>query len=596
MHALRAGCIALTAALLGACGGGGGGGTAVPAGALADDTGWSTAASGSVPDPGEQASITMHAVMVAGASIAYTATAGHLTAFDATHAPEAAMFYVAYTAASPAGPQRPVVFFYNGGPGSATVWLHLGSFAPRRLVTNDPSTTVPAPFQLVDNAESLIDVADLVFVDAIGTGYSTAIAPHDNQQYWGVDADAGIMRDFITRWLAVNGRGASPVFLYGESYGTTRSAVLAHQMVSAGMPLDGVVLNSSILDYNANCGIFASMTVSCEGALPSYGMIGAWFQRTLTVPTDLDAYAQQLRDFATTSYGPAAQAWVQSRAAPAPSLLDQLVSLTGVARNFWQANVDLDPTSFRQDLLPGQLLGVYDARMAAPLGSALANSGDPSSAAITPAFTAAAQSLFVNELLYAASATYVLLSGANVSWNYAHDGRTLPDTVPDLGAAIAARPSLRVLSIGGYHDLSTPFHQTELDLDRLGVQPTITRRLYSGGHMTYLDDSTRPRMKAAVAAFIAGSGPIPSDARRALAQATTSAPLASPGSHAPGPFGGTSAPAAPATAVAATEPALAEGGPTLPPALRTAGPTPSPTGAALRALIEAKLRAARTGR
>ena len=572
------------ALLLGACGGGGGGDASVPAGAFQDTTPWTTARAGSVADPGESASVTTHNVVVGGSTVTYTATAGHLTALDATtQAHEASMFYVAYTVATPAGTQRPVVFFYNGGPGSATVWLHLGSFAPRRLVTNDPSTTVPSPFQLVDNAESLIDVADLVFVDAIGTGYSTAIAPHVNHDWWGVDADAGIMRDFIARWLVVNGRGASPVFLYGESYGTTRSAVLAHLMVAAGMRLDGVVLNSSILDYNANCGIFATATVSCEGAFPSYGMIGAWFGVTQTMPTSLDAYAQQLRDFATASYGPAAQAWVTSHTPPAASLLDQLVALTGVARPFWSANVNLDPTSFRQDLLTGQLLGVYDARMAAPLGSALANSGDPSSAAITPAFTAAARSLFVNELLYAPTADYVLLSGANNAWNYAHDGRPLPDTIPDLGAALAARPALRVLSIAGYHDLSTPFHQTELDLARLGTQPAITHRAYTGGHMTYLDDGTRPRMKAALAAFIAGSGPIPSAAPRIADVAVTAG---TGDTRAPASV---AAPGTAASAPVAALPVLAEGGPALPPALRALGPSASPRGDELRALIARKL-------
>jgi len=571
----------LGALLLGACGGGGGDASA-PAGAVQDTTPWSTARLGSVADPGESASVTAHSVVVNGSTIEYTATAGHLTALDAaTQDHEAAMFYVAYTVAPATGTQRPVVFFYNGGPGSATVWLHLGSFAPRRLVTNDPSTTVPAPFQLVDNAESLIDIADLVFVDAIGTGYSTAIAPHVNQDWWSVDGDAAIMRDFIARWLAANGRGASPVFIYGESYGTTRSAVLAQRMVAAGMRLDGVVLNSSILDYNANCAIFTTATVSCEGALPSYGMIGAWFGVTQTMPASLDAYAQQLRDFATMSYGPAAQAWVASHTPPAPSLLDQLVALTGVARPFWSANVDLDPTSFRQDLLAGQLLGVYDARMAAPLGSALANSGDPSSAAVTPAFTAAARSLFVNELLYAPTATYVLLSGANNAWNYTHDGRPLPDTIPDLGAALAARPALRVLSIAGYHDLSTPFHQTELDLARLGTQPTITLRVYAGGHMTYLDDGTRPRMKAAVAAFIAGSGPIPNATLRA-ADASRAAADASARASAPAAIDA-------AASAVASSPALAEGGPALPPALRALVPTASPNGEALRALIARKV-------
>ena len=188
------------------------------------------------------------------------------------------MFYVAYTVAGAAA-ARPLVFFYNGGPGSATIWLHLGSFAPRRVVTHAPALAVPLPFELVDNAESLIDVADLVFVDAVGTGYSEAVAPYTNQSFWGVDGDAALMRDFIARYVAVNQRAASPTFVLGESYGTTRSAVLADLMLAAGMRLDGVIVLSSVLDYNSNCDLFAPGGLSCEGFLPSYGETGAWHGR-----------------------------------------------------------------------------------------------------------------------------------------------------------------------------------------------------------------------------------------------------------------------------------------------------------------------------
>ena len=150
-------------------------------------------------------------VTIAGIAVDYSATTGHLNALaPVSAAPQASMFYVAYVRPPPAGTTRPLVFFYNGGPGSASVWLHLGSFAPRRIVTNAPATTVPQPFQLVDNAESLIDVADLVFVDAVGTGYSQAIAPFTNQSFWGVDGDAALMRDFIARYVAKNAREASP--------------------------------------------------------------------------------------------------------------------------------------------------------------------------------------------------------------------------------------------------------------------------------------------------------------------------------------------------------------------------------------------------
>ncbi len=579
---------ALLAAWLAGCGGGGdAGGGGTPTG-LVDTTPYSTAGGAFLASADEAASVTTHTVTVSGAPIAYTATAGHVNArAPVGGAPEASMFYVAYTVPAMAGPNRPIIYFYNGGPGSATVWLHLGSFAPRRVVTHAPSTTVPLP-QLVDNAESLIDVADLVFVDAVGTGYSEAIAPFLNQSFWSVDGDAGLMRDFIARYAAVNQRLASPTYLFGESYGTTRSAVLAHLMVAAAMRLDGVVLQSSVLDYNSNCDVNGiAGAISCEGSFPSYGMVGAWFSLTHPVPTDADAYAQQLRDFSAASYGPAATAWVKFRQPAAPALLNQLVDLTGAPLDAWTTNVDLDATTFRSRLLTGQLIGRYDARIAAPNGSALAAGGDPSSTLVTAPFTAAARSLFTSELQYTATATYTLLSNAINSWDFSHDGRNPPDTIPDLAAAITLRPSLKVLSLAGYHDLATPFHQTELDTGRLGAKPGLALRVYPGGHMTYLDDGSRPRIKADVAAMIAAQPPMAvadsaAMARQAATESPTSRPSASPLRPARIVIG--------SPIVGEDRSAFAQGGdPYLPPALRVAPSAPSPSGAALKVLVERKI-------
>ena len=581
----------LLAAWLAGCGGGGGsdaGGGGTPPG-LVDATAYSTAGGASLATADEAAAVTTHTVILAGTPIAYTATAGHLSArAPVSGAPEASMFYVAYTVPALAGPNRPIVYFYNGGPGSATVWLHLGSFAPRRIVTHAPSLAVPQPFSLVDNAESLIDVADLVFVDAVGTGYSEAIAPFLNQSFWGVDSDAGVMRDFIARYAAVNQRLTSPTYLFGESYGTTRSAVLAHLMVAASMRLDGVVLQSSVLDYNSNCDVNGiPAAISCEGSFPSYGMVGAWFALTRPVPTDAVAYAQQLRDFSAASYGPAATAWVQFRQPAAPALLNQLVDLTGAPLDAWTTNVDLDATTFRQRLVAGQLLGRYDARIAAPNGSALAAGGDPSSTLITGPFTTAARSLFTSELQYTATVGYTLLSNAINSWDFSHDGRNPPDTIPDLAAAITLRPSLKVLSLSGYHDLATPFHQTELDTARLGAQPGLALRVYPGGHMTYLDDGSRPGIKADVAAMIAAPPPM---------AVTDSSAMAAQAATAPSKSRPSAPPSRPAriVPVVPTAPedrsALAQGGdPYLPPALRVTPSAPSPSGAALKALVERKI-------
>lgn len=492
--------------LLAACGGGGGGGGAAPApdgsAGYDDPQAYSTAPGAALAGAEEAAAVTRHRLALAGRTIAYTARAGHLIAREpASGAAEASVFYVAYTADGADGTavaSRPVTFFYNGGPGSATVWLHLGSFAPRRLATGEPRTDAAQPFAFVDNAETLLDQSDLVFVDAPGTGLSEAIAPYTNASFWGVDADAALFRDAIVRWLTANGRGASPLFLYGESYGGPRTAVLARRLQEAGVRVDGLVLQSPALDYNSNCGVAGRG--DCSANLPSYGAIGAWHGRASAAGADLDAFMGTLRGFTAERYAPAVAAWLGGASVPA-DLPPLLAGDTGIAAPLWQSEFNLAPSTFQARLLPGAITGRYDGRMSAPLGSPLAADGDPSSTWLTASFASGIAGLLRDTLGYRTRSTYVLLSQAIASWDFAHAGRALPDTVPDLAAALAQDPALRVLAISGYHDLATPFRVTELDLARLGDTPQVQVRDYPGGHMSYLDDATRVRQRADLGAF-----------------------------------------------------------------------------------------------
>jgi carboxypeptidase C (cathepsin A) len=500
----RAGACLAVALLLAGCGGGGSGGTpAPPAPSFTDPVLYSTAATASLPSAVEIAAVTKHQLVIHGTTLNYTATAGHLTARSLTgNAPEASFFYVAYTLDGATASTRPVTFFYNGGPGSSTVWLHLGSYGPKRLVTGDPATTAPTPFPLVDNMESLIDVSDLVFVDAVGTGLSEAIAPNVNLTFWGVDADAAVFRDFVMRYVAANNRGASPKFLFGESYGTTRSSVLANMLESAGVSINGVVLQSSILDYNSNCGVGVPL-VSCAGYLPSFGATGAWYGRDNPNPSAaaLPAFVAQMRTLATGQYDPAVIAFLTMATPPPAALLQQLVATTGMPLGGWQTRFNMDPGFYQFNLIPGTLIGLYDARVSAPMGSVLASGGDPSSTFINASFATAITSYLNSQLQYSNPSSYVLLSNAIQSWNYSHDGQSLPDTIPDLAAALAQNPALRVLSVNGYHDLVTPFFQTERDLARMGPTPNVQLRFYPGGHMTYLDDGSRVLEKADLVQF-----------------------------------------------------------------------------------------------
>jgi len=489
-------------AVLAACGGGGGGG----GGGAQDLDGnqYSVQGSASLSTPNELSSVTHASLVVGGKTVAYTATAGHLTASDSQQRPEVSFFYVAYTADGAAPATRPVTFLFNGGPGSATVWLHLGSWAPKRLVTGVPQTTTQAPFAYVDNAESLIDTTDLVFVDAVGTGLSEAIAPNTNQTFWGVDADARTMSDFILRYLSVNGRSASPLFVYGESYGTVRAPVVARLLETAGTPVAGVVVQSSILNYNTNCSMQEPPVVSCAGALPSYAAVGAYHGLVVPAPPDEASFLDAMRSYADTTYDPEAQAWLATRQLPAPAAIDTLVADTGLAAGWWDQSFDMDMDTFRHNLIPGTTLGVYDGRIAAPVGSPLDAQDDPSNTLIEAGFSSGITTALA-DLGYTTPSAYVLLSDAIETWNFSHGGNALPDVVPDLQAALQLDPALRILSIGGYHDLITPFHQTEIDFRRLGSGAPVTSRFHDGGHMTYLDDVTRPQMKADLAAFYAAT-------------------------------------------------------------------------------------------
>jgi len=496
--------IALVLAALAGCGGGGGGSPPAPVdGKVLDDpTVYSSQADASLSGAEEAAAVTRHTLTLGGRTLAYTATAGHLIARHVdTGDAQASLFYVAYTLDGASAVARPVTFFYNGGPGSASAWLQLGSFGPKRLVTGVPATTAARPFPLVDNADSLLASTDLVFVNAVGTGRSEAIAPFRNRSFWGVDSDAALFRDFILRWLEVNGRARSPKFLYGESYGGARTAVLARRLQDAGVTLDGLVLQSPALDYNSNCGVNGLPTSSCAGYLPSLAAVGAWHGRTNPVPTDLDAWLAGAEDLTVRAYAPALDAWLGA-GTPAPALWQPLSDLTGWPLSRWQAQFNVGPTPYREGLLSGQLLGRYDGRMAAPVGSALAAEGDPSSTWVGDSFARAIDSHLSGDLGYRNASTYVMLGSAIRFWDFSHAGRALPDTVPDLAAALAQNPALRVLAVSGVHDLATPYFVTETDLARLGSDRVAVRH-YPGGHMSYLDDGTRPRQQADLAAFVA---------------------------------------------------------------------------------------------
>jgi carboxypeptidase C (cathepsin A) len=482
----------------------------------------------SVTDTTEAAAVTHHRVTINGQNITYTATAGHLVTVDhSTSMPNAKMFYVAYTKDNPdPNKPRPVTFFYNGGPGSSSVYLLLGSFAPKRIQSSFPKFTPPAPYKLITNPDSLIDRSDLVFINPVGTGYSVAIAPSKNKDFWGVDQDARSVGQFIKRYLTMNGRWNSPKFLFGESYGTARSAVVSWVLHEDGVELNGITLQSSILDY--------SQFASAIGQFPTLAAIALYHNKvTLNPPpTSLSAFVSTSMNYATYTLMPLVQppnfqdgGAVNVRLNMTPVAAQQMSQFIGIAA----ATIAKDfgnPASFGDEygtLLPGLLIGQYDGRVTAiNTGIApyiLPNSGsnDPSITAVAGIYTVEWNDYLNNELKYTSTSSFVDLNDQVFNnWDFTHidptgapkGGASALYTAGDLAATMSYNPDLKVLSANGYYDGVTPFFQTALDLQNMPIdpslQPNIVTKRYPSGHMIYLDDPSRTAFKADLASFYDG--------------------------------------------------------------------------------------------
>lgn len=475
-----------------------------------------------VADATENASITHHTVTIGGKKIAYTARAGHLVTIDMSSAkPAAKIFYVAFTADDANPTSRPVTFFYNGGPGSSSVFLLLGSFGPRRIHTDMPQFTPPAPYILEDNPDSLLDCTDLVFIDPVGTGYSAAVCPKRNVDFWGVDQDANSIKHFVKRYLTAFNRWNSPKFLFGESYGTPRTCVLTWLLHEDGVDLNGVVLQSSILDYGA-----AGNPI---GLLPTLAA-DAWFHGKVGVspkPASLPDFMKQVEAFARNEYPPALAAYPTTVDQKVVSKMSDFLGIPAIVLQYWQLNPASNNTIFLTSLLQdkGLALGAYDGRVTGQdsgiAGSVSPDSGgnDPTMTAVGGVYTAMWNVYLNDELKFVATAPFLDINDqAFDNWDFSHidptgaqkGGDTLY-TAGDLAASMALNPYLRVFSANGYYDAVTPFLQTRLTFESMPVSTgdlaRLTVRNYPSGHMVYLDNASRTAMKADLAPFYAGAVP-----------------------------------------------------------------------------------------
>ena len=496
-------------------------------------------------------SITHGTVTVAGQPIAYRAVAGTLTvgATDQQDAllgldgkmmadtgektpdkdkPEEApatarIFYAAYFKEGAPSETRPVTFLYNGGPGSATMWLHMGSFGPRRVVTTDTQHDAGAPYKLVDNDASLLDVSDLVFIDAPGTGFSRILGKDKEKAFWGIDQDAHAFDRFIRRFLTKYNRWNSPKFLFGESYGTPRSAVLAAALQN--VDLNGIVLLSAILSFDNsvdgpkwNAGVDQSYAL----ALPTYAASAFYHHKLPTQPAALEPFLAEVERFALGDY---MAALLQGSDLPAPqrqAIAEKLHTYTGLPLAYiLKDNLRVTGGQFSKNLqdAEGMTTGRLDTRYKGPDFNPMSEEAeyDPQDIAISAAYTTAINQYLRADLHFGENLTYKpgAYTDPNFTWDLRHQSPGGPpaqyqeggtNVMQDLALSMKANPKMKILLAGGYFDLATPFFEGMYEMHHLpmplALQANISYRYYQSGHMVYVNEQVLHQFHDDVATFI----------------------------------------------------------------------------------------------
>jgi carboxypeptidase C (cathepsin A) len=470
--------------------------------------------------PGEMAeekpSITHHSMALRGKTLPYTATTGRMPLKNEQDHIEAEMFYVAYTLDNSTG-KRPLTFVFNGGPGSATVWLHMGCFGPKRVKMQPNGFMPPPPFELEDNQNSILDKTDLVFVDAIGTGYSRAATPELGKKFWSVNGDIAAFGEFIRLYLQKNSRWTSPVYLAGESYGTTRAAGLSGYLVDHGIALNGIVLISTVLNFQT-LGFTVGNDLPYILYLPTYAMIAAYHHKLAPdVSKNLDALRTEVEKWAATEYTQALQQGDALAGAERQSVIDHLARYTGLSKTFIErSDLRVDLRHFDAELLreEGKTVGRLDGRFTGVNESGTEQSPDydASEAAIRPPYTSIFGDYVKRELNYESDLTYFILGGGIGHWDYGLTGWSgFADTSGALRHAFAKNPYLQVYVAEGLYDSATPYFAAEYTFNHMGIpadsRKYLTRGHFDAGHMVYIDNDSMAKLKHDVDALYDRAAP-----------------------------------------------------------------------------------------
>ncbi|HXH27398.1 MAG TPA: peptidase S10 [Candidatus Polarisedimenticolia bacterium] len=437
---------------------------------------------------------------------------------------EASMFYVAYFKHGATAEARPLTFLFNGGPGSSTIWLHMGAFGPRRIVTAEDSHTPAAPYRVVNNDQSLLDASDLVFIDAPGTGFSRIAGQDAEKSFYGFDPDAHAFAEFVSAFLSKYGRWNSPKYLFGESYGTPRAAMLVSLLQSQySIDFNGVIMLSQILNFDlfidgpeSNPGVDVAYLL----ALPTYAAT-AWYHHKLpgpNPPRDLEPFLQEVETFAMGDYAHALAQGAQLTETERDAVADKLHQYTGLPVGYiLKADLRINGGEFAKTLQQDtdSTTGRLDSRFTGPTIDPLSQKAeyDPQAAAIAPAYVAAFNDYVRKTLSYGQDKTYRPITPLFQQWDMKHSQPgakrppfQAPNTMPDLARAMILNPGLKILLTGGYFDLATPFYQGWYEMHHLtipaGLQDNIQYRYYPSGHMVYANQASLTALHKDVAAFI----------------------------------------------------------------------------------------------
>jgi len=468
------------------------------------------------PEP--KSSSTQHSIRIDGQTVKYTATAGWLILKNDKGEPTARFGYTAYTRDGVSDlSRRPVMFAFNGGPGSSSIWLHMGILGPKRVVITDEGFTPPPPSERVANEYSVLDVTDIVMVDPVGTGFSKPLGEAKGEDFWGVDQDIRSVGAFVKEYVTQNGRWASPKYILGESYGGIRSAGLVWHMQSThGMNFNGVIVVSPFM--NMGSGVDGANIDMPHILYLSTLAATAWYHDAIPDKrASLEAFVEEVDRFAYDEYAPALVKGYTISEEEKRRVAEKLAAYTGTSADYWiKADLRVSHQQFVQELKRDERLiaGRIDSRFIGPavnpLGEAM--DYDPFFPAVGPAFTAAFMDYMHNELKFGKDEVYTV-SAFGVAWDWQHQppqsqGWAVPwaDLRPDLSMAMTMNPGLHLLVQQGYYDLATPTLATKHDVAHLDIPPEARKRItmayYEAGHMMYLHEPSMKKYRDDLAAFI----------------------------------------------------------------------------------------------